>query len=193
MCGGCADNLGAADGGGLFITDAVEVSLVNTSVDANVALSRGGGILVQQRAVVNVSESRVAGNVAATGGGLHIALNGDVQLTSSEVRANRAVSGGGVLIDGARSELTRWAVTLGSLYGNVADVEGGTWCRVPRVLAAQRDLCVYVCVQVACWLEQAAWRTHRQRWWQGMLLLMAAARSWCWAESPRPVAPPQAP
>jgi hypothetical protein len=130
--GGAVDNQGtvtlercvvtdntASAGGGLNTSGIM--ALIDTIVSDNVADGTGGGINVEQGALVIMS-SAVSGNTSqGDGGGIFVASEGTLELTNSTVSGNEASggSGGGLYVGGVAR------VTQSTIANNGAAQTGG--------------------------------------------------------------------
>jgi hypothetical protein len=110
----------AIKGGGVY-SDSGTVNLINSKVSGNTAASNGGGIY-SDSGTVNLTNSTVSGNPASYGGGMFAAY-GAVYLTNSTVSGNSAaLSGGGILTFGGAVYLTSSTISdnsAGDLGGGV--------------------------------------------------------------------------
>ncbi len=109
-------NTSVREGAGIFATNGATVSLVDSTVRANVVSrnKRGGGGIAVDGATVSVHSSTVSGNTAGGGGGGIYAMSGDVTVVNSTVSGNEAKGsdgGGGILNDGGTLSLDFVTIT----------------------------------------------------------------------------------
>lgn len=110
----------ASIGAGMY-AGASNVELVNTTVSANVASSRGGGLFVSDASIINLRNSTLSGNSANGEGGGFYVESSDVGLSNSVLSGNHAVSGGGF---NAQSSSTV-SMLASTLTGNSTNGNGG--------------------------------------------------------------------
>lgn len=124
------DNDAGYDGGGLFLYDLGDVTIVTSTVADNTA-EYGGGIFAEDLAGLEVSRSTISGNAAGLGGGL-FATSGSyysyapgampVVVENSTVSGNSSeYIGGGIALTG----YVQGAVRHTTVSGNTAEVAGG--------------------------------------------------------------------
>ncbi len=108
------------NGGGLHITGAANVVIVDTNVVGNIAANEGGG-LWNSTGVLAVVGSTLSGNSAPDGGGIfNDSPAGDVRLTNSTLSSNGAARGGAIRSEGGNVSLTSVTIAL-----NTATTQGG--------------------------------------------------------------------
>lgn len=126
-------NSATDDGGGLCAKEDAEVVLSGTIVEVNEAGGDGGGLYVGARTLLTASETEIRTNVAYSGGGIHAADDAVLDLTETRVDGNVAELHGG----GIRALLrTTVSMVGGSVSGNLAGLDpafpgpgngGGLW------------------------------------------------------------------
>jgi predicted outer membrane repeat protein len=83
------------------------LTIANTTLDANSATTKGGGIYDYEGGVININQSTLSRNTSTTGGGIYTELFihnlASVNLTNSTVSSNVAShDGGGIYADGGQ-------------------------------------------------------------------------------------------
>lgn len=124
-----AGNVAVSDGGGLFVTDSLAVTMVSSILDENRAEARGGGLLLQQRARVTLAEVVLAHNEARAGAALFIATDSELHCDECGVVGNTAASmGGAFAVDGVRTVVrTMASLTRSVVMANSAVVAAGAF------------------------------------------------------------------
>lgn len=82
-------------GGGIYVNNSADVTLVNTTLSGNTAASNGGAIFT--RHTVAIINSTIAHNNAAGAGGIHKAGSGNASLKNT-ILANNGTNSNGALI-----------------------------------------------------------------------------------------------
>ncbi|MBN1955906.1 MAG: BMP family ABC transporter substrate-binding protein [Anaerolineae bacterium] len=86
----------ARRGGGLAVTGCWYAAVADTAILSNTATDHyGGGVRVEEGAVLSMTDSFVSGNWAPSGGGLAAETGADVTLLRTDVLSNTAGDGGG--------------------------------------------------------------------------------------------------
>jgi parallel beta-helix repeat protein len=67
---------GQSYGGGILLALGSQSTISNSTIAGNNAVNFGGGVFLDDSAVLNVSQSRIYRNVAGSGGGLYVGNNG---------------------------------------------------------------------------------------------------------------------
>jgi hypothetical protein len=106
-------------GGGLYLDDYSTLDLLESAVISNTAAS-GGGIYHGRATILNLWDSTVRDNIASTGAGGGICTWGRLDIDRSTIVGNLAVLGGSVY---ASSSAIKMSNTL--LVGNAASTYGG--------------------------------------------------------------------
>jgi CSLREA domain-containing protein len=91
-----SDNWSSYFGGGILVSDASTLTLIDSTVSDNATgpLGLGGGIAADDASTIVLVGSTVAGNSSSDGGGLFV-WKGHLSLTNSTVSGNTAISDGG--------------------------------------------------------------------------------------------------
>ncbi len=105
----------------LEITESNTVALESLTITNGNVGANGGGILVDDGAVVTLTNCTVAGNVAGAGGGIFISTNSKVAINNCLLSSNSAVGGGG----GIESYKAVLIVNNSIFTGNSATNNGG--------------------------------------------------------------------
>ncbi|HEX8618752.1 MAG TPA: Calx-beta domain-containing protein [Thermoanaerobaculia bacterium] len=138
ICGGLGFEIDGGNGGGVYVQQALSVTLNNVTVSGNGARYHGGGVAIllhEDPSTVSIANSRFTGNTAGlsaecmpgSGGGLIIFgfnNNDTVTITDSEFSGNTAggASGGGFTI----VDLDTVTIARSTISGNQATgTEGG--------------------------------------------------------------------
>lgn len=122
ICGSAVSNNVADQGAGLFL-DGGNSSLLLLTLANNVALSSGGGLVCDQRAMVAVNESAFTGNVATSVGGALSAQGGcSVVLDHSRISNNTVLTSGSPISigGGANCQYGSISATRSDFIGNSA-------------------------------------------------------------------------
>ncbi|MED5372031.1 MAG: MopE-related protein [Myxococcota bacterium] len=116
-------NTAGTDGGGLYLSGGVDLSVSDSGFTSNSAGGDGAGLCVDRSASeVTVSDTNFKKNAASDqGGGLYIAGADTVSLWALDLRKNSAKDGGGAYIDG----VTELSVVRSLFFGNTATDDGG--------------------------------------------------------------------
>lgn len=114
------NNLGTADGGGIYSGWAAHTQLVRTTVDGNEAAGMGGGAYLHYAQTFDVSLSTLSSNLAYSGGAIHSLSKANIAATT--ISENTATYGGGIILGGNDGRLT---LTNATIAGNVAHQLGG--------------------------------------------------------------------
>jgi CSLREA domain-containing protein len=118
ISGGSAAGSGTAgNGGGIFTAGTLTVT--NSAVSGNSAVSFGGGIY-SITGTLTVTNSTISNNTCKDAGG--VAVNGPMSVTNSTFFGNTSIAGGGILL--ATGPLT---LTNSTVSGNSATVGGGIY------------------------------------------------------------------
>jgi hypothetical protein len=119
-----SNNVAFSDvGGGLSARENARVTITDgSSVYGNKANVSGCGVFVGENSVVTITDSSVHSNTAITGGGMYTHNTSQVVVTNSSVHANTAHLCGGLVVGGETAmNITRGS----SVHSNTADIAGG--------------------------------------------------------------------
>ena len=118
------------------ITESNTVALESLIITNGNVSDNGGGLLVNDGAVVTLTNCTVAGNVAAAGGGIFISTNSTVAINNCLLSSNSAVGGGG----GIESYQAVLIVNNSIFIGNSATNNGGAIdCETNSVLTVNNS------------------------------------------------------
>ncbi len=110
------------DGGGLYIVDNSNVTILNSLITDNIADDDGGGLYINGGSVVTIENSQILSNTSDDeGGGIHV-FDGIVTITDSAINGNYADDDGAGLDIEANGVVT---VTRTIINNNVADDDAG--------------------------------------------------------------------
>lgn len=125
-----ADNSAGVSGGGIYlIGGSAKVSVKNSTISGNVAISQGAGIYSQfmnQPDAVIVSNCTISGNIANRGGGIFLRdFSGGAQILNSTITANKSIApmgsgdsrGGGLFASGFGSTFVMQSTILAGNFG----------------------------------------------------------------------------
>jgi predicted outer membrane repeat protein len=127
------------------------MTLTDSTVDANVADMKGGGIYDYEGGLINVVQSTLSGNSAQTGGAIFVELfihsKAGVTLTNSTVSGNSAVvDGGGIYAQGGQVGLFNATIAenlVDKAFPDNGGTGGGVYAVSPALVAAQNTLIAY--------------------------------------------------
>jgi hypothetical protein len=120
----------AADGGGLYLRDTY-TSIIDSTIDRNVAEGEGGGIYAREGSLT-ISNTTISGNEGHIGGGIYaMNLYSDLMILNSTISGNHSTNqstvdggGGGIYLDNNGAVLVQSTVTDNSSDA-VSDAVGG--------------------------------------------------------------------
>jgi len=115
---GCSSLFGA----GINLGSGANCYLDGTSVANNVATGPGGGVALDNGALLTAVNSIIGSNSAMWGGGLVLDASGAARLNNSLIKGNTALKGGGFYISGSSSALS---MSGGGLLENAARGDSG--------------------------------------------------------------------
>jgi len=111
------------DGGGIYGSGGNgELTVVNSIVSGNTALSNGGGIAGEYSLTFTVADSTISDNTADSGGGIYVASSSELTLVNSSVEGNSADLYGGGIYSYEYGEISVYNSTIS---GNSAGSSGG--------------------------------------------------------------------
>ncbi|HYH05350.1 MAG TPA: hypothetical protein VEC37_19830, partial [Bacillota bacterium] len=104
-----SNNSSLMDGGGIYVGSGVKITIADSTLDANVATGKGGGLRFASGATAlgsSINNSTVSNNTAERGGGIYV--NTPISIMNSTISGNKAtlfnqngiyasLSGGGLL------------------------------------------------------------------------------------------------
>ncbi|QDT99961.1 choice-of-anchor Q domain-containing protein [Gimesia aquarii] len=116
-----SENTALKEGGGIFSSHG-EISIFDTQLIGNSAMSSGGGIYTISSETITIENSELTGNSAAfQGGGLYGVFTSKVSINNSTVAANQSESfGGGIYVLGEE-----FTIKNSTLSGNTSETKGG--------------------------------------------------------------------
>lgn len=126
-------NEATQDGGGIYITNGVPLTVSNSTVSNNTASGRGGGIRLDGSSLT-LTNSTIHGNSSGSGGGGGIFTTSGATITNSTISGNTAnsiTSPSGVIIGGAGGGLcpggggAQHFLNNVTITGNTASAGGG--------------------------------------------------------------------
>jgi hypothetical protein len=119
-------NVSSNDGGGIFVYDSLV--LTNSEVNGNDAADAGGGIYVNNSAYATMIDTTIDSNVATFGGGVfgYLAAGERLQIQNSTISNNTTSStGGGITISAATGSNTYVSIVNSTISGNSSSSSGG--------------------------------------------------------------------
>jgi len=118
--GSISNNSAGSDGGGVYLSNKCQFSMIDGIISNNSAGSEGGGVLADGQFLIQGGS--ILANSAESGGGIHIWSNGNCTMQNGTLTGNSAEFGGGVFVNGGAGMFT---MEHGDISNNLVNRSGG--------------------------------------------------------------------
>ncbi|MFI3165028.1 MAG: right-handed parallel beta-helix repeat-containing protein, partial [Bacillota bacterium] len=110
---------------GVCAYNETSVYIENATISGNGSTTDGGGVYIQNATNVTIKNSTISNNSAENGGGVYIASTETAKLSGNTISGNSAENGGGVYIDATATATETATLSGNTISGNTATTYGG--------------------------------------------------------------------